>query len=204
MRALVANTFVSLDGVTQSPGFPEEDPSGGFTDGGWLPPHFDDDTDTFVSGVHFRSEAVLFGRKSYEILASHWPRVSNDEPIARMLNTVPKYVASRTLPSVEWNNSTLLSGDAVAAVRELKSGPGGDILLIGSGDFAQTLLRHQLIDRFHLVVFPVLLGRGKRFFADSTAPSGLRLVDSRTSASGVVCLTYEQAGTVPHGSFALD
>lgn len=204
MRTLVANTFLSVDGVMQSPGIPDEDPSGGFAEGGWLPPHFDETQDTFVREVHLRSEAVLFGRKSYQILASHWPRVSDDDPLARMLNTVPKYVASRTLRSVEWHNSTLLSGNAVDAVRALKQQPGGDILLIGSGEFAQTLLRHDLIDRFHLCVFPILLGKGKKFFADGTVPAGLRLTDTQTSSTGVVIMTYERAGEVPHGSFGLD
>lgn len=204
MRTLVANTFLSVDGVMQSPGIPDEDPSGGFAEGGWLPPHFDETQDTFVREVHLRSEAVLFGRKSYQILASHWPRVSDDDPLARMLNTVPKYVASRTLRSVEWHNSTLLSGNAVDAVRALKQQPGGDILLIGSGEFAQTLLRHDLIDRFHLCVFPILLGKGKKFFADGTVPAGLRLTDTQTSSTGVVFMTYERAGEVPHGSFGLD
>ena len=204
MRKLVANTFLSVDGIMQSPGGPTEDPSSGFTYGGWLPPYVDETFNQIVLDVHLRSEAVLFGRKSYQILASHWPRVSNDDPFAAMLNSVPKYVASRTLQNVEWNNSTLLDGDAAAAVADLKRQPGGDILLIGSGDFAQTLLQHDLIDVFHLVVFPVLLGQGKRLFTDRTAPAGLTLTDVRTSATGVAFHTYERAGDVPQGSHLLD
>ena len=204
MRKLVANTFVTVDGVMQSPGGPQEDPSDGFGEGGWLPPYVDATFDDFVLDVHLRAEAVLFGRMSYQILASHWPRVSNDDPIARMLNTVPKYVASRTLQTVEWNNSTLLTGDIAAAVTDLKRRPGGDILVIGSGNLVQTLLRHDLIDVFHLVVFPVLLGRGKRLFAEGTVPAALTLTHTRTSATGVVIHTYERAGDVPHGSFLLE
>jgi dihydrofolate reductase len=204
VRKLVANTFLTVDGVMQSPGGPEEDPSDGFAQGGWLPPYVDATCNEFVLDVHLRAEAVLFGRRSYQILASHWPRVSNDDPIAAKLNTVPKYVASKTLQTVEWNNSTLLTGDIGAAVTELKRQPGGDILIIGSGNLVQTLLQQDLIDVFHLVVFPVLLGRGKRLFAEGTVPAALALTATRTCATGVVIHTYERAGEVPHGSFLLD
>jgi dihydrofolate reductase len=204
MRKLVANTFLTVDGIMQSPGGPSEDPSNGFEHGGWLPPYVDATFNEVVLDVHLRAGAVLFGRRSYQILASHWPRVSNDDPIAAMLNTVPKYVASTTLHSVEWNNSTLLTGDIAAAVTDLKRQPGGDVLLIGSGDLVQTLLRHDLIDVFHLVVVPVLLGRGKRLFAEGTVPAGLSLTRTRTSATGVGFHTYERGGDVPQGSFLLD
>jgi dihydrofolate reductase len=204
MRKLVTNTFLSVDGVMQSPGGRSEDPSGGFDRGGWLPPYVDETFNEVVLDVHLRADAVLFGRESYQILASHWPRVSNDNPMAAKLNSVPKYVASNTLDRVEWNNSTLLTGDVVEAVTDLKGRPGGDILLIGSGNFAQTLLRHDLIDVFNLLVFPVLLGHGKRLFADGTVPAGLTLTRTRTSATGVGFHTYERAGDVPHGSFLLD
>lgn len=204
MRKLVTNTFLSVDGIMQSPGGPTEDPSDGFEYGGWLPPYVDESFGDVVLDVHLRADAVLFGRKSYQLLAAHWPRVSDDDPMAAKLNSVPKYVASTTLSSVEWNNSTLLTGDVVAAVTGLKGRPGGDILLIGSGNLAQTLLQHNLIDAFNLVVFPVLLGRGKRLFADGTVPAGLTLTRTRTSATGVAFHTYERAGDVPRGSFLLD
>lgn len=204
MRKLVANTFLSVDGIMQSPGGPTEDPSGGFTYGGWLPPYVDETFGRIVLDVHLSAGAVLFGRKSYQILASHWPQVPTDDPISAMLNSVPKYVASSTQRQLEWHNSTLLTGDVVAAVADLKRQPGGDILLIGSGDFAQTLLRHDLIDVFHLVVFPVLLGHGKRFFVDGATPAGLRLTATRTSATGVAFHTYERAGDVQLGSHLLD
>jgi dihydrofolate reductase len=204
MRKLVTNTFLSVDGIMQSPGGPAEDPSDGFDYGGWLPPYVDESFGDVVLGVHLRADAVLFGRKSYQLLAAHWPRVSDDDPMAAKLNSVPKYVASTTLTEVEWNNSTLLTGDVVEAVTELKGRPGGDILLIGSGNLAQTLLRHDLIDVFNLVVFPVLLGRGKRLFADGTVPAGLTLTQTRTSATGVAFHTYERSGDVPRGSFLLD
>lgn len=204
MRKLVTNTFLSVDGIMQSPGGPTEDPSDGFEYGGWLPPYVDESFGDVVLDVHLRADAVLFGRKSYQLLAAHWPRVSDDDPMAAKLNSVPKYVASTTLSSVEWNNSTLLTGDVVAAVTGLKGRPGGDILLIGSGNLAQTLLQHNLIDAFNLVVFPVLLGRGKRLFADGTVPAGLTLTQTRTSATGVAFHTYERAGDVPRGSFLLD
>lgn len=204
MRKLVTNTFLSVDGIMQSPGGPSEDPSDGFDYGGWLPPYVDETFGDVVLDVHLRADAVLFGRKSYEILAAHWPRVSNDDSMAAKLNSVPKYVASTTLADVEWNNATLLTGDVVEAVTELKGRPGGDILLIGSGNLAQTLLRHDLIDVFNLVVFPVLLGRGKRLFGDGTVPAGLTLTQNRTSATGVAFHTYERAGDVPRGSFLLE
>jgi dihydrofolate reductase len=151
------------------------------------------------------ADAFLLGRKTYEIFAGYWPRVTDeDNPIATRLNTRPKYVASRTLERVEWNNTTLLQGDVADAVAELKRQPGGELQVQGSADLVQTLLRHHLVDEYRLLVYPVVLGKGKRLFGDGSVPAALRLVDTKTIASGVVVHTYESAGEPTFGSFADD
>ena len=204
MRKLVVGTFVTLDGVMQAPGGPEEDRRGGFEYGGWLVPHFDEDLGPLAVEQTQRGDALLLGRVTYEIFAAYWPRVGDDNPIAAKLNAMPKYVASRTRESVEWNNSTLLEGDVATAVAELKGSSGGEIHVTGSGDLIQTLLANDLIDEFVIWVFPVLLGQGKRLFAEGTIPAGLELTGTTTSGSGVVVHTYRRAGGVETGSFDLD
>lgn len=199
MRKLVVGTFLSVDGVMQSPGMPEEDTEGGFDLGGWQVPLFDDEVGAAVGGWMAEMDALLLGRKTYEIFAGFWPHA--DDPMADRLNDVQKYVASRTLRSVEWQNTTLLSGDAADAVRELKQQDGGEIHVTGSGDLVQTLIRHGLVDEFRLIVHPVLLGRGKRLFADGTVPTGLELAQSTTTGTGSVIQVYRRTGEPHFGSF---
>jgi dihydrofolate reductase len=151
-----------------------------------------------------QADALLLGRKTYEIFAAHWPHVSDDDPIAAKLNSVRKYVASTTLDRLEWNNSTLINGDVAEEIAKLKSEPGGEIQVLGSGGLIQTLMRHDLVDEYRFWVFLVVLGSGKRLFGDGATPRGLRLIDTRTSSTGVVIHRYERAGEVEHGSFALD
>jgi dihydrofolate reductase len=201
MGELVVNMFASLDGVIQGPGGPDEDREGGFEQGGWQAPYFDEESGNAITAQIMRMEALLLGRKTYEIFAAYWPKAAAGDPIGGRLNSAPKYVASRTLQSVEWNNSRLIEGDVAEAVARLK-GDHGRIDVIGSGNLVQTLLRHDLVDRLNLWVHPVLLGSGKRLFADGTVPTALRLVDSATFPKGVVLLTYQRAGRPTYGSMA--
>ncbi|MFC4561814.1 dihydrofolate reductase family protein [Nocardiopsis mangrovi] len=200
MGRLMVTTFTTLDGVMQAPGGPDEDPDGGFEHGGWSAPHFDDMLMRRMTELIGRAGALLLGRRTYEIFAAYWPLAEPDDPIGSKLNSVPKYVASRTLDAVEWRNSTLLTGDTAAAVAELKQGGGGEIQVHGSGGLVQTLLAHDLVDEFHVLVFPVLLGSGKRLFAEGTVPAGLALADTATSSTGVLASTYTRAGGVAHGT----
>jgi len=200
MGKLVVGTLVTVDGVMQAPGGPDEDREGGFEHGGWLAPHFDDELGRFMGGLVGRSEALLLGRKTYEIFAGYWPHAGEDDPMARKLNSVPKYVASRTLDSVGWNNSSLLGDDVPQEVAGLKERLEGEIHVTGSGDLIQTLLKHDLVDELVLIVFPVLLGTGKRLFADGTIPRGLRLANSQTTPSGVAIQTYERVGEPEYGT----
>jgi dihydrofolate reductase len=200
---LIVGTFVTLDGVMQAPGGPEEDRSGGFAHGGWLVPHFDETMGQVMTEWIERADGLLLGRKTYEIFAAHWPRVSGD-PIASKLNSVRKHVVSRTLDRVEWNNSTLVNGDVVEGIRRLKREPGKELQVHGSSDLIQTLLKHDLIDAFRLWIFPVLLGTGKRLFASGTVPKRLKLVETRTSSTGVVLQVHQSAGRLEYGSFMLE
>jgi dihydrofolate reductase len=200
MRNLVVGTFLSLDGVMQGPGGPDEDPDGGFDRGGWTVPYFDDELGQIMTDLVGQSGALLLGRRTYDIFAASWPLVGDDDPIAAKLNRVPKYVASRTPRRLEWNNSTLLSGDVAEEVAKLKQEDGGDIHVSGSGGLVQTLLRHDLVDEFRLLLFPVLVGAGKRLFADGTIPRSLELVDSTTSATGVMICSYRRKGELETGA----
>jgi dihydrofolate reductase len=207
MSTIVVQTFLTLDGVMQAPGGPEEDTSGNFTHGGWQVPYFDEALGEAVGGWAAGVEGLLLGRRTYDIFAAHWPRVPEDHPdveMARLLNSVPKYVASRTRTSLEWENSTVLGDDVPAAVAKLREQPGGEIHVIGSGDFAQTLIQHDLVDEYRLTIAPVLLGSGRRLFADGTVPTGLKLVESSTTPAGVHVCVYRRSGDVGYGSFALD
>ena len=202
MRRLLVNTFLTLDGVMQAPGGPEEDPTGGFTHGGWSFNYWDDFMGQRMTETMGKPFDLLLGRKTYEIFAAHWPYA--DDPAAEILNNAKKYVASRTLDSVDWSNSTLISGDVGEGVAKLKDQAGPEIQVHGSANLIQTLLKHDLIDQYRLFIFPVVLGEGKRLFADGTIPRGLRLTDSTTSTTGVVIATYERGGELEYGSFALD
>ncbi|MEV0774571.1 dihydrofolate reductase family protein [Streptomyces sp. NPDC050433] len=209
MRKLMVTTFVSLDGVMQAPGGADEDRDGGFEHGGWSVPHFGADLIERMTEVVNRADALLVGRRTYDIFAANWPLAEADDPIGAKMNSVRKYVASRTLDTVSWQNSTLLMGDVAEAVAGLKrdggagageGGGDGEIQVHGSSDLIQTLIEHDLVDEFHVLVFPVLVGSGKRLFGKGTIPAGLKLVDTAKSDSGVVISTYARAGKVEYGA----
>ena len=202
MRKLRVTTFLTLDGVMQAPGGPEEDPSGGFAHGGWSATYWDDRLDQEMTEFMGRDFDMLLGRKTYEIFAAFWP--GSTVPGADALNSARKHVASTTLRSVDWSNSTLIKGDVGAYVANLKKESGPEIQVHGSGQLIQTLLRNDLVDEFHLVVFPIVLGSGKRLFAEGTVPAAFTSVDVETSNTGVIIATYQRAGAVKYGSFAPD
>jgi dihydrofolate reductase len=203
MRKLIVSTFLTLDGVMQAPGGPDEDPDGGFAYGGWSVNLWDDKMAEVMGEATSKPFALLLGRKTYEIFAAHWPHAGEEEG-ARVFNEATKYVASRTLKSLEWENSILIEGDVVQGIALLKQQDGPEIQVHGSSDLIQTLLRHQLIDEYRLWTFPVVVGPGKRLFADGTVPASLKLVDSTVSSTGVVISTLVPAGDIELGSFALD
>jgi dihydrofolate reductase len=217
MRSLIVPAFVTADGVMQGPGGPDEDPTGGFTQGGWAVNHWDDTMYSAMGEMLASPFDLLLGRRTYEIFAAHWPQVGAgereerggtasevDDPAAAALNSARKYVASRTLDSVTWNNSALLAGDVADAVAKLKTEDGPDIITQGSSDLLQTLLAHDLVDEFRIWTFPVVVGPGKRLFGGGAMPGGLRLVDSKTSSTGVLMATYQRVGEVDRGSFEFD
>jgi dihydrofolate reductase len=191
MRKLVVVEFLSLDGVMQAPGAPDEDTEGGFKHGGWQLQYFDDDLGAAAAEGMATTDAHLFGRKTYEIMASYWPKAPPDDPFAQHLNSIKKYVASRTLTDVEWENTTLLKGDVVEEVTKLKQQPGQNIGVLGSGDLVQTLIANDLVDVYSLTVSPIVLGSGKRLFRGADQIRSLRLLDSKASKSGSLLLTYE-------------
>ncbi len=202
MRKLIASTFVSLDGVLQAPGGPEEDPTGGFTLGGWMFNYSDDTMDISASGFDGKDRELVLGRRTYQIFEAYWPYQPDGDPIARTLNAAKKHVASRTMTMLHWNNSTLLHGDVVSAIEALKAQSGPDLQIIGSGNLIHTLQAASLIDEYNVWTFPVVLGRGKRLFGETSKPVALRLVRSKVSTSGVVMSTYVPDGDVRPGSFA--
>jgi len=202
MGKLVVNTFTSLDGVMQAPGIPEEDQEGGFDQGGWQVPYFDEESGAVMSEALSAFDAMLLGRKTYEIFAGYWPYAPADDPIAARLNEAPKYVASRSLDSVGWKSSTLLKGDLAEEVARLKE-QYNEIHTSGSGNLVQSLMQQGLVDQYNLWVYPVLLGSGKRLFGDGTVPTALRLIESRTFGNGAVMLSYEPTGKPEYGTTAL-
>jgi dihydrofolate reductase len=205
LRKLAVGTFLTLDGVMQAPGGPDEDRDGGFEHGGWSVKYWDDMMGGLIVEQTLQAGALLLGRRTYEIFAAHWPRVpDHNDPVAAKLNSVRKHVASRTLAKAEWNDSSLIPGDVATAVARLKEQPGGEIQVHGSGNLIQTLLRHDLVDEFRLWIFPVVVGPGKRLFGDGTIPAGLRLVDTKVSGTGVAIHRYERAGKIEYGSFEVD
>jgi dihydrofolate reductase len=202
---LTVTTFLSLDGVMQAPGGPEEDPSDGFDLGGWLVPYADEGMGEAVVAWFETADAFLLGRRTFDIFASHWPHVTDENDlVASLLNTLPKYVATRTGKAAAWDNTTLLQGDVVKEIAELKSRPGRDLQVHGSADFVQTLMEHDLVDEYRLLVYPVVLGRGKRLFGSGAAPAAMNLIESKTTGSGIAIHTYRRAGAPTFGSFALD
>ena len=202
MRKLIASTFTSLDGVMQAPGGPTEDPTGNFTLGGWLSAFADAGMDLSASGFDGKDRELVLGRRTYEIFEAYWPYQPEDDPIARTLNAAKKHVASRTLKSLQWNNSSVLGGDIVSAVTALKVQPGHDLQIIGSGNLIQTLQAASLIDEYNVWTYPVVLGRGKRLFENGARPCALRLVVSKVSTTGVVMNTYVPAGDISLGSLS--
>jgi dihydrofolate reductase len=202
MRKLIASTFVSLDGIMQAPGGPEEDPTGGFTFGGWTFNYWDEAMGRSMSGFDGKDRELVLGRRTYEIFEAYWPYQPAGDPIAQTFNATRKHVASRTLKKLHWNNSTLLRGDAASAIAARKAEPGLDLQITGSGNLIQTLQAASLIDEYNVWTFPVVLGRGKRLFDAGAKPGALRLVASQTPTTGVVMSTYVPAGDVPIGSFA--
>jgi len=200
MRKLVVGTFLTLDGVMQAPGGPNEDREGGFRHGGWLVPYFDEKFGQIMTEWTKRAGAFLLGRKTYEIFAASWPKSTDPaDEIATVLNTRPKFVASRTLDKVNWNNSHLLKGDVAEEVAKLKVQEGGEIQVHGSGDLLQTLLKHNLVDTLRIWLFPVVIGTGKRVFGEGTIPGSFRLVDTQRTTPGAVLHVYERAGGLKYG-----
>ncbi len=200
MRQLALLTFVSLDGVMQAPGGPQEDRDGGFDLGGWTVGYFDAFLGETMGEQVGKPFAMVLGRKTYEIFAAYWPHAGKEEG-ADTFNNAKKYVASRTLEEVEWQNSELLTGDVPEAVKKLKEEEGPELQVHGSSDLIQTLLAHDLVDMLHLKIFPVTLGKGKRLFGQGATPAEFRLLKSEASPSGVIVVTYERAGEIKHGSF---
>ncbi|HEX6930392.1 MAG TPA: dihydrofolate reductase family protein [Gammaproteobacteria bacterium] len=203
MRKLVVGTFLTLDGVMQAPGGPEEDREGGFAHGGWLVPYFDDKFLRIMTEWTKRADAFLLGRKTYEIFAGSWPNAEPDDEVGTALNMRPKYVASTTLKRLDWNNSHLIEGDVADAVAKLKAQGGGEgngeIQVHGSGELLQTLLKHDLVDSLRLWFFPVTVGGGKRLFGEGTIPASFRLAGTETLETGGVLHVYERAGGLGHG-----
>jgi dihydrofolate reductase len=205
MRPLVVQTFLTLDGVAQAPGGPEEDRSGGFAHGGWLVPHFDDTMGEQIDQWFSGAQDFLLGRGTYEIFAAHWPKVPVEgDRVAWSLNTLPKHVASRTLTQVDWDGARLIEGDVADGVRALKAQDGGELQVHGSIGLVTTLLAEDLVDELRLIVFPVVLGTGKKLFADGAVPRTWRLTSSKASSTGALIASYQRVGDVETGSFTLD
>ena len=197
---LTVTTFVTLDGVMQGPGGADEDRSNGFDQGGWVPPFADQDFGEIVDAWIASATGILLGRTTYELMYPYWSQVTDpDEVTGQQLNNLPKHIVSRTLRAPEWANSQVIDGDVVEAVKALKDKPGGELQVHGSAQLVQTLNRHQLVDEYRLLVFPVVLGTGKRLFGDGTAPTAFKTVQNRTTSTGVVALTLRSTGAPPKG-----
>jgi dihydrofolate reductase len=201
VRKIVAAAFVSLDGVMQAPGGPEEDPTGGFQHGGWTFHGWDKVMEETMGATFAEPYDLLLGRKTYEIFAAHWPYAAAEDPIAASFNAVTKYVVTSSHEALAWKGSVAIPG--MAELAAIKRGDGPKLLIQGSSALIQSLLAEGLIDEFRLLVFPILLGSGKRLFGDGTVPMSLELVDSQVSTTGVVIATYRPAGPVRTGSFQL-
>jgi dihydrofolate reductase len=199
---LTLHTFLTLDGVMQAPGGPDEDREGGFEHGGWSFVYGDEDFGTAITGWFANADAFLLGRKTYDIFSGYWPRMTDPEdPIASKLNALPKYVASQTLESVSWHNSSLLGNDVAAEIAELKQRPGNELQVHGSGQLARTLMEHDLVDEYRLLVFPVHLGSGKKLFHDGMKAAAMKLTKTSTTSGGVIIACYEPAGPARYGSY---
>ena len=198
MRNIIVLTFLSLDGVMQAPGGPEEDTSGGFKYGGWTVPYFDDFAGKIMEEQMSKPSELLLGRKTFEIFASYWPKHESNWP---GINEMTKYVASHSPLTSDWNNTVLLEGDVVEEIQKLKEQDGPDLYVHGSGNLIQTLMKHDLVDEFWLKIFPLTLGSGKRLFAEGTIPASFTLEEAKISPKGVIIANYKRAGEVQTGSF---
>lgn len=214
MRKIIAGAFMSLDGVMQAPGGPQEDPTGGFAYGGWVWPYWDDVTGAAMSEGFAQPFDLLLGRKTYDIFAAYWPYIETNPKalgydemsggIATLFNKARKYVATRGNRDLTWQNSMSLGRDVVGRLRELKKEDGPTLLIQGSSNLVQTLITHDLIDEFRLLIFPLVFGKGKRLFGEGTLPVAFKLARSTTSSTGVLIATYDRAGEIKTGSFAPD
>jgi dihydrofolate reductase len=198
-------TFVTMDGVMQGPASAQEDTSNGFDQGGWLPPWVDQDFGEIVDAWMRRADEFLLGRTTYEALFPYWSQMADsDDVVAQKLNNLPKHIVSRTLRSPEWKNSLVIDGDVVEAVKALKAKPDRELQVHGSAQLVQTLIQHNLVDEYRLLVFPVVLGTGKRLFGDGTVPAAFKTVENRTTSTGVVALTLRSTGPPPKGEVGDD
>jgi dihydrofolate reductase len=197
---LTATELLTLDGVYQGPGGPDEDRRGGFDRGGWSAPFGDEETDRFITSVYERMDAMLLGRKTWEIWEAYWPHHDGGDPVSHGINVLPKYVPSTTLTNPTWQNTHVIEGDVEAAVRELKAKPGRDLLLQGSGALLRWLLERDLVDELNLVICPVVVGDGLRLFPEHGQTHNLELVESRSTPSGVMIQTYRPAGRATFGT----
>ena len=205
MRKIIVLSFITLDNVMQAPGGPEEDPTGGFEHEGWVAGYSDD----FLLNVMIKQTSkpfdLLLGRKTYEIFAAYWPYVNADQnPFAAKLNNAKKYVASKTMTKLDWNNSELINGDVPEGIKRIKEQDGPEIQVHGSSNLIQTLLKYDLVEELWLKIFPVTLSTGKRLFAEGTIPAGFKLLESGISPSGVIIANYERSGEVKSGSLGLE
>jgi dihydrofolate reductase len=204
MGKLVSTVFVTLDGVYQAPGGPQEDPSGGFEHGGWSFPYGDDDFGRFITEVFDRAGAFLLGRRTYDIFASYWPKMTDPaDPVAGRLNALPKYVVSATLQSPGWSGTTVIGGDLAKEVQALKERTEGELQVHGSGALVRSLIDLRLLDTLHLLTFPVVLGTGRRLFPEATVPTAFRHSGGRITGKGVSIQSYDLAGSPEYGSYEL-
>jgi len=203
MRKVVAGVFVTLDGIMQAPGGPDEDPTGGFRHGGWTAAYWHESMGEVIDGMMAAPFDLLLGRRTYEIFAAHWPH-AGDDPIARKFNAAVKYVATSSPEALGWRNSVALQGDVAAEIARLKREDGPNLLVQGSSVLFRTLFAHDLVDELSLFVVPIVLGAGKRLFGPGASPAAFRLTGSRTAPTGVVMSSYVRSGEVATGSFAMD
>lgn len=201
MRKIIVLSFITLDGVMQAPGGPQEDTSGDFKFGGWTVPYFDEASGAVMGKQMSMPFDLLLGRKTYDIFAGYWPKQDPAGPVADPFNKATKYVVSASAPNLTWENSVLITGDVVAQLQALKQQTGPMLQVHGSGKLIQTLLKHDLVDELWLKIFPITLGTGKRLFAEGTIPAAFKLTSSQVTPSGVMIANYTRAGVVKTGSF---
>ncbi len=205
MGTLTIATFMTLDGVMQAPGGPDEDRDGGFEHGGWSFPYFSEDMGELINDAFGKAEAILLGRRTYEIFAASWPNFPDkDDPVASRLNTLPKYVVSTTLENADWEPTTIIRGDVPAEVLALKDRYEGEIQVHGSAGLAQTLHSHGLIDEYRVFIEPVVLGTGKRLFEPGATPTALRMVETKAMGKGTLLAIYQRAGKPTYGEFQME